>query len=255
MISKAYFVANSINLATLSSERKYREVSCIDIDENKYVIFPYGVIVCWGDGKLSEILTIIASSLEGPVTDAQMLVDEFDVVISESEKKLIFEDTIYLEEVDELQLIALSHPIAQSIRLSQFELETLQSIERIKHIPQSLSLYGKIKESKKNISKMQGHLYSLKGKISFEHSILDKPEFFWEYPEFDGIYERMANYLEIQQRIHILDKKHGTIDEILSIFSDELNHRHSSKLEVIIILLILIEIIIFFLQDVFKLIE
>ncbi|MCO4755294.1 MAG: RMD1 family protein, partial [Bacteriovoracaceae bacterium] len=149
---------------------------------------------------------------------------------------------------------SISHAIAQSLRLSHIEDDVLRLMKVNRKIPKDLAQTGKIKKSKKEISKLQGELYLKKTKMSFEYSILDKPEFFWLYPEFDSFYSRTIDYLELRPRIEILSKKIQTIDEILSILSNELNHRHSSRLEWIIILLILIEIVIFFLQDIFKLI-
>lgn len=255
MICKAYLLAQSIDINAIPSEKKLREVAYLKIENNIFVIFPYGVVVCWGDGNLSNILVVLRNHTQGDIASDKMLYDEFDLILSSKRPaKLVFEDTIYLEDMDELALIAISHPIAQSLRLEQHEDAILESIQKVKHIPNNLAKFGKISESKKQISKMQGKLFVLKGNINFEHSILDKPEYFWEYPEYDNFYNRMSDYLEINQRIEVLYKKMTTIDETLSILSNELNHRHSSKLELIIILLILIEIVIFFLQDIFHLI-
>lgn len=255
MKCKAYLVAESINIKALPSDKKLREVSLVKIKDNVYVITAYGVVVCWGDGNLADVLVILTPHLKNSYSNEHMLFDEFDVNTQVKENsKLVFEDTINLQGNDDLAMVALSHSIAQSLRLTEFEELILDSIQKVRHIPDNLAQFGKIHESKNKISKMRGHLYVLKGKVNFEHSILDKPEFFWEYPEYDSIYLRMSDYLEVPPRIEILHKKMQTIDEILSILADELNHRHSSKLEIIIILLIAIEIVIFFLKDIFKLI-
>lgn len=248
----AYLIAKSIDLSSINATKKLREVSFISQGENVYFIFPYGVLVCWGDGELAPIKDVIKSSLEKPYSEDQILSDSFDVEKVKSDK-LVLEDTIYLEDDDDYLKLALSHPIAQALRLNLLENMIIENTQKIIHIPQNLARNGGVKESKKEISKLQGELYLSKSKIILEHSILDKPEFFWEYPEYDSYYNRLAEYLEIAPRIEILNKKLGTIDEILSILSDELNHRHSSKLEIIIILLIFIELIIFFLKDIFKL--
>ncbi|MAZ47520.1 MAG: hypothetical protein CME65_03090 [Halobacteriovoraceae bacterium] len=255
MKCKAYLVADSIDISALPNEMKVKETCFFQVDGNRYVVFPYGVIVCWGDGHLAPALVLIQPHLREPYGEKLIQTDEFIVEKQENgQTKLIMEDTIFLPSFEDVVYTAFSHPIAQSLRLIKFEDEILASVSHFIHIPASLAKHGKIKESKKQISKMQGHLYSLKSLIRLEHSVLDKPEFFWEYPEFDDYYNRMAIYLEMNSRLTIMDKKFETIDEILSILSNELNHRHSSKLEWIIILLILIEIIIFFVQDVLKLI-
>lgn len=256
MKCNAFLIANSIDIKAIPSDRKLREVCYLNIKDNSYVIFPYGVVVCWGDGKLGELIAVINKHLTSPIPPDLMIIDEFDVNLNtDSTGKLVFEDCINLQDAkDELVLVAISHAIAQSLRLTMFEESILENIEKIQFIPSSLAEHGKIKEPKKKISQLQGTLYLLKGKFSFEHSVLDKPEFFWEYPEYDDYYEKISTYLEMKPRIDILHTKMNTIDETLSILSQELNHRHSSKLEIIIILLILIEIVIFLLQDVFKII-
>lgn len=255
MICKAYLVANSINLKAIPSELKLREACYIKMDENHYVIFPYGVIVCWGDGQLGNVLVLTTPHTEEPYPADKFLEDQFEVKIDKNlDKTQVLDDCFSMNEVNEDRIVALSHPIAQSLRLEQFESALNTSFEKVDHIPKNLAEFGKIFDKKKDIYKMQGHLYSLKVKMGFEHPVLDKPEYFWDNAEFDALYDRVAKYLEIQPRINVLEKKIGTIDGILSLLSEELNHRHSSVLEWIIILLILFEIVVFLVQEIIKII-
>ncbi|MFT4940233.1 MAG: putative Rmd1/YagE family protein, partial [Paraglaciecola sp.] len=71
------------------------------------------------------------------------------------------------------------------------------------------------------------------------------PEFFWEYPEFESIYNLAARYLEIHTRVDLLSKKLATIHELFDMLADEQKHQHSSFLEWIIIILIAVEIVMF----------
>jgi len=84
------------------------------------------------------------------------------------------------------------------------------------------------------------------------YDLLDVPDFFWEYPELDIYYSRIADYLEIRQRVEVLSKKLETIHELFRMMADEQKHQHSSMLEWIIIWLIAIEIAVFLVYDVFK---
>jgi len=59
----------------------------------------------------------------------------------------------------------------------------------------------------------------------------------------------MRKYLELQPRIEILNRKMNVMQEVLAILADEQNHKHSSILEWIIIILIAFEIILFILND------
>ena len=255
MKCKAYLLAEYIDLNKSPSDFKFREVNLIKTEKNKYFVFPYGVVVCWGDGDISDALVLLKDHLIDPISHEQRVSDTYSVVIGAGNPKLFESDTIYISEEDDQKMLAASHPFAQSLRLIEIEDKTIESIKQISHIPKDLAENGKIRESKKSIFKLQGHLYQLRSKISLEHSILDKPEFFWENPEFDHYYVQVSNYLELPARIEVVNRKMETIDQILSILSDELNHRHSTKLEIIIIVLILVEVITFFLKDIFKLIH
>lgn len=230
---------------------KLREALLINKDHTEYFLFPYGVYVVWG-GREQSIEDLIKKYLVDPLDESRRLKDSFEFEYSDS-PKLIVEDLIHLPDQDVKTRLSISHGIAQSLKLSQIEDEVVANIDKLSHIPKMLSEKGKIKESKTNISKLRGRLYELKAKVNFNFSLLDKPEFFWENPEYDSLYTSTMAYLELGQRIEILNKRMNVVDELLAILADELNHRHSSKLEWIIIWLIAVEIIIFILHDLLKL--
>ena len=92
------------------------------------------------------------------------------------------------------------------------------------------------------MAKIRGQLFLTKSDIILNYDLLDIPEFFWEHPEYQGIYSMAANYLEIKQRTDVLSKKLETIHELLEMLADEQKHLHSSVLEWIIIWLIAVEI-------------
>lgn len=246
-----YLISDHIDISKIESANPYKQTAILRLEENICFVFPYGVLVIWGDGELAPFEALIKKTMKNKFKVKDRIIDEFEVE-QDGHTKLIHEDVFYLGSYDQEILLSISHGIAQSLRLSYLEDDVLRLMEFNKQIPLDLAQEGRIKKSKKEIAKLQGELYLKKSKMIFEYSILDKPEFFWGYPEYDDFYTKTIEYLELNQRIEILSKKFSTIDEILYILSGELNHLDSHRLEVIIILLILIEVIIFFLQDVFK---
>lgn len=230
--------------------KKHRECILINYYESDIFVFPYGSVVVWGEIPKKEVQELLKPYLVEEFSDLSFF-DEFDVKY-EAEKTYIKEDTIYFDRDEEYLKLSYSHVIAQSLKLSSIETEIQESINKVQSIPQDLANKGKITTSKKEISTLRGELYLLKSHVNLDYALLDKPEFFWEYPEYDSYYNKMAIYLELDQRTYILNKRMNIIDEILGILADELNHRHSSRLEWIIIWLIAIEIVIFFVHDLFK---
>ena len=141
--------------------------------------------------------------------------------------------------------LAVSHALAQSLKLNEYEGQAQQTIQDHAHIPQALAETGKIELSRRNIAKIRGKLYSTKSDIILHYGLLDTPEFFWEYPEYESTYNLAARYLEIHQRVELLSKKLATIHELFDMLADEQKHQHSSFLEWIIIILIAVEIVMF----------
>jgi uncharacterized Rmd1/YagE family protein len=136
----------------------------------------------------------------------------------------------------------LSQGMAQSIKLAFFETHALRTITNTNYIPKSLAQDGRIKLNRQEIAKIRGQLFLTKSDIILNYDLLDIPDFFWEYPEYEPFYSVAAKYLEIAQRIEVLSKKLETIHELFEMLADEQKHRHSSKLEWIIIWLIAFEI-------------
>jgi uncharacterized Rmd1/YagE family protein len=160
-------------------------------------------------------------------------------------------DHIEIQSSDFKVLLALSHAMAQSIKLAAFESQAIETIRATSHLPESLAREGKIKLNRKEMAKIRGKLFLTKSDIILNYDLLDTPEFFWEHPEYQAMYSMAANYLEIQQRTDVLSKKLETIHELLEMLADEQKHLHSSVLEWIIIWLIMVEILISILEKIF----
>lgn len=233
---------------------KIREVYLFSIQGENFFVFPYGVVICWGgQGQTSSFLEKLKPYTISPYRKHEIQIDEFTIE-TKDHLKLIDNDIIYLNEDNFNVLVSISHAIAQSLKLASLELEVNHSIQKLVPISKELSLTGKIKRSKKTISKIRGKLFLLRSKVNLNYSLLDKPEYFWENPEFDDYYQKTMEYIELGQRTIVLNQKVEILDNMLSLLSDEINHRHSTRLEWIIIWLILVEVVVFFLQDIFKLI-
>lgn len=89
-----------------------------------------------------------------------------------------------------------------------------------------------------------GALFLDRSSINLHVDVLDTPEFFWEHPELEPMYLDVANELDIQNRGQVLNQRLDVLRELFEMLGNELNHQHSSRLEWIIIWLILIEVII-----------
>ncbi|MDE3055074.1 MAG: RMD1 family protein [Verrucomicrobiota bacterium] len=214
--------------------------------------FPYGVTLFWGFSEEEELqfLERIRNFEQGKL--AKREVDEFS--FGYGDKIKIEEDDITLPKKDPLTKLAVSYAIAQSIKLTVFEETIARTIEETKHLPHKLAQKGKISLSRRETSKKMGEIFLERNHVNLHTEILDTPEFFWEHAELEPLYRRVIHYLDVLKRVELLNRKLKLLHELYEILSTELNHQQSSRLEITIIVLILIEVVLALLRDLFHLI-
>jgi len=251
----AYCLSKSFKFKSLSehfiANQKavfYKDVLHLSKDGGDIFIFGYGVVAFWNISRdqtlriLDELKRFEEGSLSVPFSD------EFTFCHDAPSMK-IHEDHISLESNDVLEKIAVSHGIAQSLKLSELESYAEETINTVSHIPRNIAHTGKSKLTRKELSKIRGKLFLVDMDINLNYDLLDTPEFFWEYPEVESFYQKTVKYLDVRPRIEILDKKLAVIRELFNMLADEQNHNHSAVLEWIIIWLIAIEIVLFILKE------
>lgn len=226
----------------------YKDALHLVKENGDIFIFSYGVIIFWNISRdqtlrlLDDVKRFENDHLE-PV-----LTDEFTFTAGEALMR-IHEDHIYLETDEVLEKLAVSHGIAQSLKLSELETYAAETIEAVSDIPRNIAKTGKSRLKRRELSRIRGRLFIADMDINLNYDLLDTPEFFWEYPEVESFYEKTVKYLDVKPRIEILDKKLTVIRELFNMLADEQNHKHSAVLEWIIIWLIAIEIILFIINE------
>jgi uncharacterized Rmd1/YagE family protein len=246
------FRFNELRDKLLASTRAqlFRNALIIDYKNGCSIVFPYGVVAHWNVtlDERRELHQLLLDFAVKPDPDPQE--DNFSYQTGCNLDRIQL-DYIELQSDDFKVLLALSHAMAQSIKLAAFEQNAIDTIHATSHLPESLAREGNIPLNRKSMAKIRGQLFLTKSDIILNYDLLDTPEFFWEHPEYQGIYSMAANYLEIQQRTEVLSKKLETIHELLQMLDDEQKHQHSSTLEWIIIWLIAVEIVMSLLDKVF----
>jgi uncharacterized Rmd1/YagE family protein len=263
MDCRAYCTATAYKIRPLFDHSRtrykatlYRDVLHLEVPFNNTLgdvfLFSYGATVCWGltKEKEEELLKWLRAYEENPLSEFEM--DEFAYAYGETPK--VIEDDITLPNTDVLTKLAFAHGIGQSVKLGTFEIAIQKTFNLTKHIPEELARKGRISLSKKEIRKRMGELFLERNSINLHFDVLDIPEFFWDYPELEPLYRLMANYLDIETRVEVLNHRLDVVHELFQMLGSELNHQHSSRLEWTIIWLIIIEVLLSLMRDVFRII-
>lgn len=245
------------HLQRRGSTQLFRDVAYIQIKEDDKLkgdifFFAYGSCVFWGfmEDDEKEILQSLKEFEREPIAKSEF--DEFSFTYGDAMK--IEEDEIFLHNRSPFTKLAVSHGLAQSVKLTTFEELIQKTIDNTHHLPVRLAKKGKIHLARKEISQKMGEIFIERNFINLNSEMLDTPEFFWDYPELEPFYRRTVHYLDVNKRVDVLNKRLNVVHELFEILSSELNHQHLSRLELIIILLISIEVVLNLLRDLFHII-
>jgi uncharacterized Rmd1/YagE family protein len=228
---------------------QYKDAIHTRFRDGDVFFFAYGVIVFWGIRKEDEkVLTEEVEPFEIEPND-EIETDRFTYYVSDDPK--VKQEEIVLPNQNTLTLLAVSHALAQSVKLDTFDLRLRKAVRSVGEIPKSLAKKGRIPLSRKEIRKKMGELFIDRSSINLHLDTLDTPEFFYEHPELEPLYQTASHYLELKQRIEVLNQRLDVVHKFFELLSNELNHQHSSRLEITIIILIMVEVILVLLRDVF----
>ena len=209
--------------------------------------FDYGVVVLWGLSKKQEqdvLKNLVAPCQEAPLPAAKAARDEFQYNYAANEKAHIQNDTVTIDyrlsRNHEIK-IAISHALAQSTKLVHFEARVLDIISNTRNLPEHLANTGEILLSKKQIAQLIGTVFIEKSRVNLLSTVLDTPEFFWDAPDsMQSLYERVCEYMELEERVTVLNNRYQVLTEMLDMLRDHQNNSHSAALEWIVIWLIVV---------------
>ena len=163
---------------------------------------------------------------------------------------------------------------ARTCTRTQFENLISRTIDETKDIPEIISETGKIDMSHKEIMQKIGELFLLRTNINSVGSVLDSPEVFWvrapfavrlapcplllpsfldvlthlsprtrqTYPDLQPLYDAARAYLELPQRLDLLNARVEVLQDMLQLLKETVTSRHAERLEQIVIALIAVEI-------------
>lgn len=213
---------------------------------NDIFFFNHGSFICWGLNKLQEqkmlayVRDFTISSLIKPETDHFFFHFGEETSIDSHERFKL--DVITLDSDNPQIKLAISYGLAQSIKLEAFEDAIQETVKKNSYLPEEMAHRGVILLSRRSLLKRIGEIFISRSSINLNSEYLDTPEFFWRNPNLEPFYIMTKKFLDLPSRVMALNQKLDVLQELLDILSGQLQHRHSSMLETIIILLIVIEI-------------
>jgi uncharacterized Rmd1/YagE family protein len=252
----AYGTAEGYDLTALANSFKRKgyvaklsrdvfHVSSVDTPIDLF-FFNHGTFVAWGLKKTQEsqwLERLKPFSLKSRLTpETDHFCFRFGEEISIDAHERFKLDIITLDSDNPQVKLAISYGLAQSVKLEAFEDAMQEAIKKNGYLPEEITRRGVISLSRRSIFKRMGEIFMARSFINLSSEYLDMPEFFWRNPNLEPFYIMTKKFLDIPSRVIALNQKLDVLQELLAILNSQVQHRHSSMLEMTIIILILVEI-------------
>jgi uncharacterized Rmd1/YagE family protein len=227
------------NLNSASSLELYYQ-----LNDTSYVsIHNYGAVsfVNFTETERGPWMQRIREFVEISVPD--VISDEFEILLSDGAYMDLSFASMTLGRFDHNinKMILLN--MVQSVTLASYDSLSQSILSEIKTYTGIMRKQGKIKLNEKQTLKFLGRSLETKNNIAENLYILDLPEKAWEDEYLDELHRKLSGHFELQRRYRAVENTLKIIDDNLEVFVAHIQHKESSRLEWIIIILIVIEVL------------
>ena len=253
----SYQIADGIDIKTFKSAFK-AELYFNDTDELFYTVaegqyiyvFKYGVVcfLNYDAIKISEFLRLISPYCKNKFD--QSLEEEFKIQTDSARNKIGFHSIeIIGSDIEVLRLIMLN--VSQSVALDYYHEQTSKLMEETNYHTQILETKGRLDISGINLKKYIGRTLVLKNRIAENLYIFDSPPETWEDENLNRIHNDLKRTFDLKERFRNIQEGLNIIRDNYELFRDLLQYRNSFRLELVVILLILVEVLNILAQKIF----
>lgn len=244
-------------ITTLEPSRKFPDSMDTDMSEPRaskntldqspcLLFFDYGVVVTWGltESEEKSLISEVSPFAKDRLSETDIETEALQYCHDLNSTARVFGDIIILKQENMQVKLTISHALAQSVKLSVFEELLEEAICSAQPIPKLLAATGRVSLSHNQINKKIGKLFILRMHINLVSNVLDTPEIFWSQRQWEPLYKAARSYLEISQRVDVLNQRMSVISDLLDMLKEHLTSLQGEYLEWIVIILVAIEVII-----------
>lgn len=250
----AHYVARSIDLVQIAQtiphplEMKTRNHYLFRVEKGQWIfVYTFGVIVLVNLPAvfLKKFLTKKAQKWCNDILHDQNS-EEYAITEDASiEKDIVEFEAVKVKELTPTKLDIIAEILAQSVAIDASDHEADHMSHQFGRYTTILEKRGRLVVPSRVIMQLIGKNYGILESMVNRLSLLDRPEILWEEKELEFLFEGLRSMFELEDRFRALDFKLKLIQSHSSLFLDALAARRTEKLEVIIIVLIFVEIVLF----------
>ncbi|MBI2311252.1 MAG: RMD1 family protein [Betaproteobacteria bacterium] len=207
------------------------------------VLFRYGVVVFFDVQPMEEVTfteglrPLVANPYPAPE------VEQVPIRIDPGTREALKGGVVYLEAVSLERLQIIADVLSKSVMLALYESRIAGDFERIEPLALELSQRGRIAGHGRELARNIGAMLLIEQRMIGRAEVGEKPEILWDHADLEGLFARLEDELEIQERHRVLDLKLSLVTHTAQTLLELLNARHSIRVEWYIVILIVVEIV------------
>jgi uncharacterized Rmd1/YagE family protein len=214
---------------------------CFRKEDGYVVVFRYGAMVFVGVSASGERETL---AQYGP--NPQGIEEErLELLLKpDQDEGITATGQLQFKSLTGAHVLVLADILAKSIALARYEREIATVFDTIEPAANMLAVEGRIPRRRKELLRLVGAALLAQHRVSGRIAFAEKPEVLWDHPELERLYARLEDEYEIIERGTLLNGKVRVIASAAETFTDMIDTARSARLELLIVILILAELVI-----------
>jgi uncharacterized Rmd1/YagE family protein len=169
-------------------------------------------------------------------------IDEYKLEVSPDYEYMLYNDLMTSNEFMPYYLDFLSLVLAKSISLKKIENDTEKLLDNIEDVINFLDT-GKFNMTDEQIAKTSAQVLRFKYHTLSNLMLLDKPKAAWDNEDIEHFFLQLTDLFDFKDRYQKITRKTEVLQDITEVFATLSHEKRGTKLEIMVILLILFELI------------
>jgi required for meiotic nuclear division protein 1 len=246
----AFLVANQLDLKGIKAFLAIKPLAdnsselFYELPGGKYqYYFNFGVMALCGYSE-EEIKQIIENIYAFQIDPSKNWLRDDHDILADSASDIVFGfDELTVASIDTKVIRITLFNLAQSVALDHYHHTTEALLTEVKGFTDQLESNGKLLLNRKSMLRFLGRALNTHIDIAENIYIFDGPDLLWYDDYLDKLHQGLMKHFDLRVRFNEVEYTLKIISESLTAFREILQHRESSILEYIIIVLILVEVV------------
>lgn len=151
---------------------------------------------------------------------------------------------IQMPDLSAARFLVVADVLAKTVSLARDEGALSGVFDIIEPFAGELARTGRALWNRRKMLKLIGQALLAQHRISGRVAVEEKPDVLWDHPNLERLYARLEDEYELRERARVVNRKLGVIVETGQALTDIFDVDRATRLEAIVVILILAEILI-----------